>query len=485
MKTSIDALPEISEVHEGSTAARSGLRVGDRIVSVNGVVPRDILEWHRLSSEEEIDLQVLRGRETFDVVIQSVAGEPLGLSLSSAVFDRIHTCDNHCEFCFIYQLPKGMRRSLYMKDDDYRLSFLFGNFTTLTRFTEADLERVIDERLSPLYVSIHATDAHVRAEMLRNVRGGFSLRWMKLMLEHGIDIRAQIVVCPGVNDGDVLEATFAGLLENYPSLDSIAVVPLGLSRFNTEPRMRVHSREEANQVIDIVEKWQGRYRKLLEKQTIHLADEFYLVADRPIPDSGDYGDYPMLEDGVGLVRSFIDGFTGQGPDIAGRHDGFFASVDAPNPTNYTQSDAMRQKNPAADTSLRVSPGVSVSVSPRASRNTKPLAVITGTYGARMLRQYCADADVELCEVVEVVNDYFGGNTAVAGLLTFADISSTLRRHGGQHHYLLPDVCLNDGVFLDGGRLDELRREFDVEVIPTSGSSLRRRLMTANKESADV
>ena len=163
-------------------------------MSVNGVVPRDILEWQRLVESDDVDISVLRGRETLEFDLTRQPGEPLGVSISSAVFDRIHTCDNHCEFCFIYQLPKGMRRSLYMKDDDYRLSFLFGNFTTMTRFTEADLERVIDERLSPLYVSIHSPDPHVRSDMLRNVRGGFSLRWMKVLLDNDIEIRAQIVL---------------------------------------------------------------------------------------------------------------------------------------------------------------------------------------------------------------------------------------------------------------------------------------------------
>lgn len=480
MKSPVDDLPEISEVSTASTAARYGLAKGDKIVSVNGVSPRDILEWHRLVDDDEVDLVVLRGRETIDVLLQREPGEPFGVSLSSSVFDRIHTCDNHCEFCFIYQLPKGMRRSLYVKDDDYRLSFLFGNFTTLTRFTESDLERVIDERLSPLYVSIHATAPHVRAEMLRNVRGGFSLRWMRLLLEHNIDVRAQIVVCPDVNDGDVLETTLAELLETAPEIESIALVPLGLSRFNTESRMRVHTRDDACSVIDTVEKWQRCYEQVLGRQPIHLADEFYMVAGRQIPAASAYGDFPMLEDGVGLVRSFIDGFTGVGPDVLGRSSGFFASVDTGNPTQYITA-----SNPVADTSLRAIRPVPVALSARQRVTHKPLAVVTGAYGAQMLQQYCSQGDLPMCEVVEVPNDYFGGNTAVAGLMTYADISTALRAHGGKHLYLLPDVCLNGGVFLDGARLDDLQKEFDVEVIPTSGVALRQRLLSAHKESIHV
>jgi len=479
----VDSLPEISEVLEASAGARSGLLPGDRIVTVNGVIPRDILEWHRLVDENEVEIHIVRGRDSIDIQVVREPGEPLGVSISSAVFDRIHTCDNHCEFCFIYQLPKGMRRSLYVKDDDYRLSFLFGNFTTLTRFTESDLERVIDEKLSPLYVSVHSTDPHVRSEMLRNVRGGLSLRWMRVMLEHGIDIRAQIVVCPGVNDGEVLDNTLAGLLECYPQIESIALVPLGLSRFNTESRMRVHSSDEARDVIGIVEKWQSRYLSVLGRQPIHLADEFYLVADKAVPMAETYGDYPMLEDGVGLVRSFMDAFSGDGPEVMGRHDGFFASVDVANPTDYTGA-----MNPTADTSLRTSRPVAVSVAPRPNKSlkpSKPLAIVTGTYGAQMFTHLMEESTLSEVTIVEVVNEHFGGNTAVAGLMTYSDISATLRRFGSDFVYLLPDVCLNSGVFLDGARLDDLQQEFDVEVIPTSGTALRRRIEAAHKESADV
>ena len=477
MSTAIDTLPEVSAVQTPSAASRVGVRVGDQIVLVNGVVPRDILEWHRLVESDVVDLQIARGRESLDIVIERLPGEPFGISINSAVFDRIHTCDNHCEFCFIYQLPKGMRRSLYLKDDDYRLSFLFGNFTTLTRFTEADLERVIEEKLSPLYVSIHAVEPHVRSEMLRNNRGGFSLRWVRLMLDNHIDIRAQIVLCPGVNDGVVLEATLSGLLEQFPELESIAIVPLGLSQFNTESRMRFQTSDEANAVIDVVEEWQRRFHSVLGRQSIHLADEFYLVAHRDVPSADHYGEYPMLEDGVGLVRSFVESFNGNGPEISGRHDGFFASVDNASPTDY-----VRTVNPAAETSLRMSKPVSVSLKSRA-RSTKTPAIVSGPYGASMFRKLLSGTDLAHIPIVEVPNQHFGGNTAVAGLMTFADIQGALRAHGRENVYLLPDVCLNDGVFLDGATVGDLSEEFDIEVIATSGVALRQRLEAARKENS--
>jgi len=454
--------------------------VGDRVMSVNGVVPRDILEWQRLVDADEVDITVLRGRETLELELTRLPGEPLGVSISSAVFDRIHTCDNHCEFCFIYQLPKGMRRSLYMKDDDYRLSFLFGNFTTMTRFTEADLERVIDERLSPLYVSIHSPEPHVRSDMLRNVRGGFSLRWMKVLLDNDIQIRAQIVLCPGVNDGEVLESTLAGLLEQYPTLESIAIVPLGLSKFNTEDRMRVHTKAEAELVIETVSKWQARYLRAIGRQPIHLADEFFLVAQNVVPEASHYDDFPMLEDGVGLVRSFLDAFAGTGPDLMGKQSGFFASVDIASPTDY-----VRVVNPAADTGLRSSVSVPVSLRVRKQTSNKPIAIVTGSYGAEVIRSALRNENFDEVTVLEVENLYFGGNTAVAGLMTFEDIARVLSDDNGSHLYLLPDVCLNEGVFLDGGTLDDLVQKFDVEVLPTSGSSLRDRLESAKREVSHV
>src|SRR5213080_369300 len=244
-------------VAPGSPAASTGIQPGDEVLALNGEAVRDVIRYQLQADEPVVELEVRRGGLEQRAVVEKPAGAPLGLELDSPVFDRVQTCDNHCPFCFIHQLPKGMRRSLYMKDDDYRLSFLYGNFTTLTRFTEADLERVLDEGLAPLYVSIHATDPEIRTRLLRNRRGATSLRWLRLLLDHGVEVHGQVVVCPGVNDGAVLEDTLAGVLDQYAELASLAVVPLGVSRHSNEAAMRPHTVGEAGTVVDCVHAWQS------------------------------------------------------------------------------------------------------------------------------------------------------------------------------------------------------------------------------------
>src|SRR6476661_5782304 len=333
--------PLVVAVAPGSPAEAAGLRPGDTVRRVNGRVPRDVIEWRLWSDEAVVGLEIARSGLELEVDVRKRPGEPLGAEVSSALFDRVRTCDNHCEFCFIYQLPKGLRRSLYLKDDDYRLSFLYGNFTTLTRFTESDLERVVTEGLSPLHVSIHATDGDLRARMLRNPRGATSLRWLRALLDHDIDVRGQIVVCPGVNDGRHLDDTFAGILDEYAELSSLAVVPLGISRFNPESAMRKHTTAEAAAVVDAVEDWQQVYAATLGRRLVYAADEYYLMADRPFPVAERYDGFPMHEDGIGMARTFELEFTGASADATGRRRGFFAAADGSavdalprNPTDY-------------------------------------------------------------------------------------------------------------------------------------------------------
>ena len=443
-------------VAEGSPAARAGLRPGDEIVAMAGQVPRDVIQFRLLADEAALDLEVTRGGLQLSLEVDKEAGEPLGAEVESALFDRVRTCDNHCEFCFIYQLPAGMRKSLYLKDDDYRLSFLYGNFTTLTRFTEADLERVVTERLSPLYVSIHATDPELRARMLRNRRGATSLRWLRALLDHGIEVHGQVVVCPGVNDGAVLHHTLAGVLDQYPELATVGVVPLGVSRYSDEAAMRPHTPAEAAAVVDCVEEWQPAFVTAVGRRVAFTADEYYLLAARPFPDAHCYEGFPMHEDGIGMARAFEAALLGRSGRSIGVRSGLFAWVDGAPAQGY--------RAPRA-------PGGGVALPPSP---TAPVAVVTGEYGAMVLGPLLERLGRQDVRLVPVANRFFGGNIGVTGLLVGEDLARALAAEPEGHRYLLPDVCLSEGVFLDGLTVADLPRP--VEVIPTDGASLRRALL---------
>ena len=462
---SAGGVARVVAVADGSPAAAAGIVIGDEITTVDGQRPRDLIEWTIAIDDADPVLTIRRSGLEIEVEIVKRAGEPLGIEVHSAVFDQVRTCDNHCEFCFIYQLPKGLRPSLYMKDDDYRLSFLYGNFTTLTRFTEADLERVVTERLSPLHVSIHTTDPDLRSKMLRNRRGGMSLRWMRALLDHGIDIRGQLVICPGVNDAEELDSTLATVLDRYSELSALAVVPLGISKFNPESEMRAHTPAEAAAVIDIVECWQETFSAVLGRPLVAAADEYYLMAGREFPDAGRYGDFEMHEDGIGMARAFMLEFEGRSRSPIGPRPGFFASVDLPaNPANYT---GLRQtRRTAAAEPVRLRPG------PKA-----PIAILTGELGAAVLAPLIEGLGRSDVRILPVHNEFFGGTTSVTGLMTGSDLCRVLAEEPARHRYLLPDVCLSeDGRFLDGLAVSDLPRP--VEVVATDGIALRRALEVA-------
>ncbi len=452
--------PRIVAVVPGSAGARAGLAVGDEVLTIDGQAPRDVLEWRFLVDEPDLVLEVRRGGLEHEVTVPKRAGEPLGVEVHSALFDQVRTCDNHCEFCFIYQLPPGLRSSLYQKDDDYRLSFLYGNFTTLTRFTEADLERVVTEKLSPLNVSIHATDPEVRSDMLRHRRGATSPRWLRALLDHRVEVHGQVVVCPGRNDGAVLDDTLAGVLDRFPELASLCVVPLGVSRFNTEAGMRPHTRAEAVAVVDCVEDWQEVFRTVLGHRLVFASDEYYLLADRSFPPADAYDGFPMHEDGVGMARAIEEELFGRVDEARGVQAGFFAWADAGE--QEACFEPYRGPRATADQLLHLRP----------SRQA-PVGILTGELGARVLAPLLDALTVRDVRVVPVENRFFGGTTSVTGLLVGEDLARVLAAEPEGHRYLLPDVCLSNGRFLDGGRPEDLPRP--VEVVPTDGHALRRAL----------
>jgi putative radical SAM enzyme (TIGR03279 family) len=477
-------------VAPGSPAAAAGLLPGDELLTLNGEMVRDVIRYQIQADEPRVELEVRRGGLEHLVTVEKAAGSPLGLDLASAVFDRVRTCDNHCPFCFIYQLPPNMRKSLSLKDDDYRLSFLYGNFTTLTRFTEADLERVVTEQLSPLYVSIHATDPELRARLLRNRRGATSLRWLSALLDAGIEVHGQVVVCPGINDGDALDDTLLGVLDRYPALASIGVVPLGVSDHTTEPEMRPHTRAEAARVLDIVAEWQTRYLAALGRRLVYAADEYHLLAGRPFPPLADYDDLPQHENGVGMAAQFAAEVRaelgGETAAVKGTRTGFFAWVDGAPAEGYRaprRVDAVsvtltsrRREDPAKNSALpgRAETGED-SVRARADERADVRAdvvVLTGEYGAAVLRPLTdelREAAGAAVDVRPVPNRFFGGNIAVTGLLTGADVAQAIADVRPEARVLLPDVVLSNGRFLDDTSVADLPRA--VEVVATDGASL--------------
>jgi putative radical SAM enzyme (TIGR03279 family) len=447
--------PRVVAVAPGSAAARAGVAVGDEVLSLNGHVPRDVIDWRLLADDADVELEVRRHGRTIPLAVTKRDGELLGAEVSSALFDRVRTCDNHCSFCFIYQLPKGLRSSLYLKDDDYRLSFLYGNYTTLTRFTEVDLERVVSEGLSPLNVSIHATDPAVRSALLRNRRGATSLRWLRVLLDHGITVHGQVVVCPGVNDAAVLQDTLVGVLDEYPELASLCLVPLGVSRFNTEPDMRAHSKAEARAVLDAVAEWQPVFLDAVGRRVVQAADEYYLVADCPFPAAETYEGFPMHEDGVGMARTFEQELSGRADTPTVVPNGFFAWVDGAPAEGYR------------------APRLRAGTVPGPVARDAPVGILTGEYGARVLDPLVAGLGGGDIRTIPVRNEFFGGNIAVTGLLVGADLARVLATQPEGHRYLLPDVCLSDGRFLDGTTPDDLPRP--VEILATNGVALRKAL----------
>ncbi len=434
--------PTILEVVPSSPAAHAGLQPGDELLTVNGVVPTDVIEYQQLIDDASVLLGVRREGTTTDIAIEKAPGAPLGLRLSSSIFDRVQTCDNHCEFCFIYQLPPGMRTTLYLKDDDYRLSFLYGNFTTLTRFTELDLARVVEERLGPLYVSIHATDPEVRAAMLRNPRGATSLRWLRALLEHDVEVHGQVVLCPGVNSGEVLDRTCAEILIRYPKLASVGIVPLGLSKHGRETTLVPHTATTARTDLEIIHFWQERALAALGRRMFFASDELYLVAGQAVPASVQYEDFSQHENGIGMIRAFLDELeqTESGRQLAiPGVTGEWRTIPAAPAVGY------REARPEVGGETSTSEG--------------PVVIVTGEYGARMFDEILPRlerlAEREL-RVLEVRNDFFGGNVAVAGLLVGGDVVTSLRADTAPaSRYLLPNTAVPGGRFLDDVDVAEL------------------------------
>lgn len=431
----------VTAVRPGSLGEELGIRQGDRILAINGQPLRDVIDYLDQVSGETIVVSVERANgERLEFDVEKESGESLGVEFGSVAFDRVKQCHNRCVFCFVDQLPPGLRPSLYVKDDDYRLSFCQGNYITLTNLTQDEVDRIKALRLSPLYVSVHTLDPDLRRALLRNPRGGEeSLAILRDLVSAGISLHVQLVLCPGWNDGTVLERTLRGLALLGEGVESVAAVPVGVTRHRRDPvPLRTFTAEEAAAVVDLVHFKQAEFFRTRGSRLVFLADEFYLRAERPVPASAAYEDFAQLEDGVGLVRKFWD----------------------------ESQEAMDAAGPGGE-DCHVVTGVA------GVRVIQPLLL-----GLRRLGRNCR------ARLLVVRNNFFDPQgTTVTGLLTGADIAAAaLRaRERGEliRRLLVPDVVFRsgEGVTLDDLSAEELaaRCEAPVEVVPTCGGELVRRL----------
>jgi len=406
---------EIAEVSPQSLGFELELESGDRIIKVNGRPVRDYLDFRfQTSGETELVLEVRKNSgEDWELQIERGEGEDFGLSFEQIVPRQ---CANECIFCFCNGNPADARPSLFIKDEDVRLSFLYGNYTTLTSITEDEMQRIVEQRLSPQYVSIHATDLDVRAYLLgiEKQRADIAPK-LKRLLNAGIQIHAQVVLCPGINDGRILHKTIADLAAEYPRITSVAIVPLGLTQYNTDPRLTAVTPEFCRQVILEVTKIQSDLRQRLGTTFAFLGDEIYLRGGRAVPSRSHYGDYPQIEDGIGMVRSFHQEFASLMKKLLRRPQSASAKLCG--------------------------------------------TLLTGTLFAPVLRRLIENLNVRFgtqLTVEGVENNYFGGDVSVAGLLTGGDFVSARARIEGDF-VIIPKSTLksDEKIMLDGMKLEQL------------------------------
>ena len=409
----------ISAVRKNSLAEAAGIVAGDKLVAVDGVQVKDIIELSFYTSDYEVELELENAQgQRRQVHIDKYPDEDLGLEFEAAVFDKVSTCYNNCIFCFVDQMIPGMRKGLYVRDDDYRLSFLYGNFITLTNLKEEDFQRIIQTHMTPLYVSVHATDPKVRCEMMHNRFAGELMDKLERLFAAGIEVHTQIVCCPGYNDGEILAKSFQDLYARHPDVLTMAVVPVGITKHREGLHsLRTFTKEEAAALIDQVTPWQRQCREDTGKTFIYLGDEFYLLAGRDVPTAEWYDGFPQLENGIGLTRSFVDEWQATLPSLS--------SYQAASPAVI----------PVGESAFTV---------------LQPLL-------DALNKQFNTAHSF-----VPVPNQFFGGKVNVTGLLTASDILRTCKESGKR--LILPAVVLNnDKLFLDDTALEQFRKEYPGKV----------------------
>jgi putative radical SAM enzyme (TIGR03279 family) len=432
----------VSHVEEGTPAAQSGIRVGDLLREINGRPIIDILDYRFHAADSLLQISIEREGVPLTATVVKQVEQDTGLEFAFELGDRVHTCDNKCVFCFIHQQPKKMRKSLYLMDDDFRLSFMHGNYVTLTNLTPAEWQRILEQKLSPLYVSVHATDPELRRRMLGRKSPTPILPQLRELADHRIDVHAQIVLCPGINDGLCLDQTLDELAKEHRAMtqkragvQSVAIVPVGMTRFRERlPRLMHVERDYARRMIDCIRPIEERFERDLGTRFAWLADEWYYIAESPIPPKSHYEEFPQLEDGIGTLRLFLE-------DL--KRTSMRLPMSAPAPvaaTLVTAEMPARQVEELAERLNRIN-----------------------------------EVEVNVCVVK---NRFFGGDIHIAGLLTATDILEQLQAFTNRHPVIyVPAICLRDNtLFLDDITLEEARQRSGLDL--RIGGNTPRALATA-------
>jgi putative radical SAM enzyme (TIGR03279 family) len=410
----------IATVADGSIAEGEGIRPGDQMVSINGHILRDVIDYRFYGAEEELEIIIERDDQRMVFQVARDYDEDLGIEFAAPTFDGIHRCNSHCAFCFIAGMPKGMRPSLYVRDDDYRYSFLFGNFVTLTNLTEGDWQRLAEQRLSPLYVSVHATDLALRRRILGNPATPDVMDQLHRLGELDIQLHTQVVLVPGLNDGSALTQTVADLATLHPAVQSIAIVPVGLTRYH-RCDLRPYRPDEAGPIIDQITAWQRDHRKQYGLNLVYASDEWVLLAGHQVPSADEYDGFPQLENGVGLTRVFLDEWEGtrsrlQAPtlDLACWRNSRTVRQGSPEPCSAPTE---------RETSFATPEKSSYSI------EAGKIVLVCGTLIAPLMKEIAAEfrqlTGLEV-EVIPVVNEFFGQTVTVSGLLTGQDVIAALQ-----------------------------------------------------------
>ncbi len=418
----------IEMVKENSIADELNLRKGDKLLTINGLPIRDVLDYKNFLAEENVLLLVEKANgDLYEFDVQKYAGEDLGITFLDEIMAEIKGCQNSCLFCFVDQLPSGMRQKLYVKDDDYRLSLLCGSYITLTNLEPDELARITDEKISPLYISIHTTNPTLRVKMLRNQQAGNLMKIMFELAEAGIMFHGQIVLCPGINDGDELERSLRDLAKLYPSLLSLSLVPVGITdhRDGLYP-LQSYSKEESKQIIKQCNKWQKTFKNNQGKLLVYAADEFYLSAAVEIPALEEYEGFPQLENGVGLVRLFLD--------------------------NYRKEKRLLPEKLSTPYSLSIVCGKSM-----------------GKVFLPVVKELNEVVNLEVT-LLPLENLYFGQKVTVSGLLTGSDLIAGLKNRPLGDEIFFSETMLKDGrnLFLDDFTVAAVQKIVGVKMTPVEG-----------------